>query len=36
MYLLESGDLYEYAGEADCSDTGGENHLDSTVPMIWN
>lgn len=30
MYLLESVDLYEYAGEGDCGDTGGENNLDST------
>ena len=36
MYLLESGDSYEHAGEADCGDTGGKDNLDSTVLMIWN
>ena len=35
-YLLDSGDPYECAGEADCSDISGKNHLDTTVPMIQN
>ena len=34
MYLLELGDSYEYAGEADCVGIGGINNLDSTVLTI--
>lgn len=35
-YLLGLGDLFEYAGEPDCSDMSGKNHLDSTAPIIRN
>jgi hypothetical protein len=34
MYLLESSDLFECAGEVDVRDIGGENNLDSTAPTM--
>ena len=36
MYILELGGSYGYARDADCSDTSGKNHLDTTVSMIRN